>query len=102
VGEKRKLTKREAKSNPLEYERGGRLRKDLRIKMVSDRAGEVTSLVGVSKAYGKVGWRAHFVLFGTQTLAANNFLDAAYVRTKTEVQARFTAMVGKRAKEYLG
>lgn len=100
IGEPRPLYGRE-KSSPLTYERGGRLRKDLRIKMVSDKVSEVTALVGVSQRNNKVGWRAHFTLFGTEKMYPNNFLDAAYVRTRGEVQARFDAAVGRRIKAML-
>lgn len=100
VGEFRPLTKRES-SNALEYGRGGRTRGDIRIKMVSDKAGEMKALVGVSKAKNKVGWRSHFIEFGTERMTAKPFLTPAGDATKDTVQRRFSDMVNKRTDELL-
>lgn len=100
VGSPRQLSKRES-SNPLEYGRGGRTKGDIRVKMVSDKDGEMTALVGVSKAKDKVGWRSHFLEYGTVKMTARPFLKPAGDSTKDSVQKRFSDMVNKRTTELL-
>ena len=46
------------------YERGGTTKRDIRVRVVVDKAFETKALVGVDGRSGKVGWRAHFQEYG--------------------------------------
>lgn len=85
--------------NANEYRRGGATKADIRIKVVSDKQGEATALVGVSKAYGKVGWRTHFIEYGTQFMKAKPFVRPSETKTATAVQSRFDSLVAKRTEK---
>lgn len=90
-----------AHRNPNGYRRGGATRRDLRIKAVQPKAGEIGRvLVGVSKRRGKVGWRTVFITTGatnrktkkgksTGSVKANKFLDRAYDSTIDFVRVDF-------------
>ncbi len=56
------LSKNRGRSN--DYRRGGATKADVRVKTVTDTLGQAKVLVGVSKGYGKVGWRYHFIAQG--------------------------------------
>lgn len=88
-------------SDPNDYRRGGATRRDLRIKAVPPKAGEISRiLVGVSQKRGKVGWRTPFITKGTKVrktkkganrgrVQANNFLQRAYSATYQGVVTDF-------------
>lgn len=55
------------KKNANAYRQGGSTRRDLRIKAVQPRGGEIGRVaVGVSRKSGKVGWRTPFITGGTK------------------------------------
>lgn len=53
--------------------RGGATEQDVRAKVVTD-GNSVKLLIGVAKGAGKVGWRTHFLEFGTKKMAAKPFV----------------------------
>ncbi len=73
-----------------DYRRGGATRRDVRAKAV-DGVGqeEVRVLIGVSQKRGKVGWRTHFITFGTIRMRANAFIDRGVNRVIGEVKNNF-------------
>jgi HK97 gp10 family phage protein len=87
--------------NANAYRRGGATKRDLRIKTVPPKAGEVGRvLMGVSKRGDKTGWRTIFITRGTKMrktksganrgrMKANNFLQRAYDSTFPGVAADF-------------
>jgi hypothetical protein len=95
------LRQRSAGRNANAYRQGGATRRDLRIKTVPPKAGEIGRvLVGVSKRGDKVGWRTVFITKGTKMrqtekganrgrMKANNFLQRANDATFPSVAADF-------------
>lgn len=61
--------------DPLSYRRGGATEGDIRAKVVVDGT-QTKLLIGVSKSQGKVGWRTHFLEYGTAKMAAQPFVNA--------------------------
>lgn len=77
-----------------DYRRGGATQRDVRQKLVDGVGDEVVRVLeGVSKKRGKVGWRTHFITFGTRFMRANPFIDRAVNRTLPEVISRFMGSV---------
>jgi hypothetical protein len=95
------LKQRSAGKNANAYRQGGATRRDLRIRTVPPKAGEIGRvLVGVSKRGDKVGWRTVFITQGTKMrqtkkganrgrMKANNFLQRANDATFPGVAADF-------------
>jgi len=98
-GEYTPLNKKGRSANA--YRKGGSTRRDLRLKAVPPKAGEVGRvLVGVSKKSNSVGWRTVFITKGTEQRKTrkgynrglnkpNDFLTKAYKGTILLVSETF-------------
>lgn len=85
----RGIRKGKPRTNIGTYARGGALRRSLRLKAVNPEGKEQARvIVGASKRTGQAGWRAHFIINGTQKMPPNNYQDRAYQRTKDVVENR--------------
>lgn len=70
------------------YERGGALKRSLRIKVVQDKQYERIGLVGSTSKSGRVGWRAHFLEHGTKFMDEKPFAKPAEAQTQALVEER--------------
>ena len=80
--------------------RKGATRRDLRLKSVRLRGGDVAVLIGVSKKKGKSGWRTHFITRGSAHNRKDDFLGRAYDRTIGVVVESLGNSLGKKIEAY--
>lgn len=66
--------------------RGGATEQDIRAKVVTD-GNNVRLLVGVAKGGSKVGWRTHFLEYGTKKMAAKPFVFASVQKVLPQIEA---------------
>jgi len=66
--------------------RGGATKQDVRAKVVRD-GDSIKLLIGVAKGSSKVGWRSHFLEFGTKKMAAKPFVFASVQRVLPQIEA---------------
>lgn len=66
--------------------RGGATKQDVRAKVVRD-GDSIKLLIGVSKGSQKVGWRTHFLEFGTKKMAAKPFVFASVQKILPKIEA---------------
>lgn len=66
--------------------RGGATKQDVRAKVVRDR-DSVKLLIGVSKGSQKVGWRTHFLEYGTKKMVAKPFVFASVQKVLPQIEA---------------
>lgn len=78
-----------------DYRRGGATRDDVRRKLVFDKPNEATVLVGVSKGYGKVGWRTHFTEYGTKSWRGRPFVERSGQASQAQVVRAFNNGIEK-------
>jgi HK97 gp10 family phage protein len=84
------------------YDRGGATRRDMRLKIGKPTGSSVALvLVGVSKRKGAVGWRTHFIEYGTKRKSANPFLRRAQNRTMFLVEQNFMSALQKQINKKL-
>ena len=80
------------------YRRGGATEQDVRAKVVQDGTS-VKLLVGVSKGSMKVGWRTHFLEFGTKKMAAKPFVlksvDAVLPQIEADIQNSLDVVIAR-------
>lgn len=66
--------------------RGGATKQDVRAKVVRD-GDSIKLLIGVSKGSSKVGWRTHFLEFGTKKMAAKPFVFKSVEKVLPKIEA---------------
>ena len=66
--------------------RGGATQQDIRAKVVRD-GDDVKLLIGVAKGGSKVGWRTHFLEYGTKKMAAKPFVFASVQKVLPQIEA---------------
>lgn len=84
----RKITIGQRKFGEGTYRRGGALKESLRIRIVRVDAYSMRALIGTSRKSGQVGWRGHFLEYGTVRMKAKPFLQPAEDATKDVVAKR--------------